>query len=405
MTTGPGPGGTTTWPTYDVVIIGGGVHGLATAYYLAAQPRHHQRRRARQGLHRRRRFGPQHGHRPLELPHPRRGAPSTTGRSSSTSTSPAELNFNVMFSQRGHLTLAHNDSSLRTMRWRAEVNKIAGDRLRGHRARRDQEARPGHGHVGAAPGTRSWARCTTRRAGSSATTPSTGATPGRPTPSASRSTRRPRCTGIDVDGGRVAGVQTDRGPIAAPVVVNCTAGWAVADRGMVGVGAADHDPPAPGGGDRAGQGLPRHRGRLRARCTSTSARPTGASSSSAPASTPSPPTRCGRRSSSSRRWPATCSQLMPSIAKMRVLRQWAGLCDMTPDYSPIIGTTPVDGFLVDVGLGHLRLQGRARRRGRRWPNWWRRPGARLIAGFDLARFGDGPARRREGRGGRRPLRQ
>ena len=36
---------------------------------------------------------------------------------------------------------------------------------------------------------------------------------------------------------------------------------------------------------------------------------------------------------------------------------------MTPDYSPIIGTTPVDGFLVDVGLGHVRLQGRAGGRG------------------------------------------
>ena len=34
-----------------------------------------------------------------------------------------------------------------------------------------------------------------------------------------------------------------------------------------------------------------------------------------------------------------------------MLRQWAGLCDMTPDYSPIMGITPVDGFLVDVGWG------------------------------------------------------
>ena len=38
----------------------------------------------------------------------------------------ADLNFNVMFSQRGHLTLAHNDASLRTMRWRTEVNKLQG---------------------------------------------------------------------------------------------------------------------------------------------------------------------------------------------------------------------------------------------------------------------------------------
>ena len=36
---------------------------------------------------------------------------------------------------------------------------------------------------------------------------------------------------------------------------------------------------------------------------------------------------------------------------MRMLRQWAGLCDLTPDFGPIIGRTPVDGFLVDVGWG------------------------------------------------------
>ncbi|MGH9294207.1 MAG: FAD-dependent oxidoreductase, partial [Acidimicrobiales bacterium] len=44
-------------------------------------------------------------------------------------------------------------------------------------------------------------------------------------------------------------------------------------------------------------------------------------------------------------------ELMPSISKMRVLRQWAGLCDITPDFSPIMGITPVEGFLVDVGWG------------------------------------------------------
>jgi sarcosine oxidase subunit beta len=44
-------------------------------------------------------------------------------------------------------------------------------------------------------------------------------------------------------------------------------------------------------------------------------------------------------------------QLMPALSKMRLLRQWAGLCDMTPDFSPIMGPTPVDGFYVDVGWG------------------------------------------------------
>jgi sarcosine oxidase subunit beta len=42
---------------------------------------------------------------------------------------------------------------------------------------------------------------------------------------------------------------------------------------------------------------------------------------------------------------------MPALSKVRLLRQWAGLCDMTPDFSPIMGRTPVDGFHVDVGWG------------------------------------------------------
>jgi sarcosine oxidase subunit beta len=37
-----------------------------------------------------------------------------------------DLDFNVMSSQRGHLTLAHSDAAVRTMRWRAEVNQIQG---------------------------------------------------------------------------------------------------------------------------------------------------------------------------------------------------------------------------------------------------------------------------------------
>jgi sarcosine oxidase subunit beta len=44
-------------------------------------------------------------------------------------------------------------------------------------------------------------------------------------------------------------------------------------------------------------------------------------------------------------------ELLPSLSRVKILRQWAGLCDMTPDYSPIMGFTPVEGFLVDVGWG------------------------------------------------------
>jgi len=37
-----------------------------------------------------------------------------------------ELNINLMYSDRGHLTLAHTDAGIRTSRWRAEVNKHLG---------------------------------------------------------------------------------------------------------------------------------------------------------------------------------------------------------------------------------------------------------------------------------------
>src|SRR5918997_6557806 len=37
-----------------------------------------------------------------------------------------EFDLNLFYSERGHFTLAHSDSAIRTMRWRAEVNKHLG---------------------------------------------------------------------------------------------------------------------------------------------------------------------------------------------------------------------------------------------------------------------------------------
>lgn len=110
---------------YDVVVIGGGVHGLATAYYLAVH----------------------HGMTNVAVLDRGYLGGGASGRNTAIIRSnyltpegvlfydrsvrlyeslAADLNFNVMFSQRGHLTLAHSDAALRTMRWRAEVNKLQG---------------------------------------------------------------------------------------------------------------------------------------------------------------------------------------------------------------------------------------------------------------------------------------
>ena len=113
--------------SYDVVIIGAGVHGLAIAYYLAKN----------------------HGITNVAVLDKGYLGGGASGRNTAIIRSnyltpegvrfynrsvqlyenlAADLNFNVMFSQLGHMTLAHNDSSLRTMRWRAEVNKLEGVR-------------------------------------------------------------------------------------------------------------------------------------------------------------------------------------------------------------------------------------------------------------------------------------
>jgi len=112
-------------PRYDVVIIGGGGHGLATAYYLAKD----------------------HGIRDVAVIEKGYLAGGNTARNTTIirsnyltpegvrfydesvrlyQTLSNDLDFNIMYSERGHLTLAHTDAAVRTMRWRAEVNKHCG---------------------------------------------------------------------------------------------------------------------------------------------------------------------------------------------------------------------------------------------------------------------------------------
>ena len=43
--------------------------------------------------------------------------------------------------------------------------------------------------------------------------------------------------------------------------------------------------------------------------------------------------------------------LFPFLSDVKVNRQWAGLSDMTPDFAPIMGTTPIGGFYLDAGWG------------------------------------------------------
>ncbi len=50
-------------------------------------------------------------------------------------------------------------------------------------------------------------------------------------------------------------------------------------------------------------------------------------------------------------------QILPFMAKARAMRQWAGLCDMTPDSSPLLGRVRGAALLPDGRDGDLGVQG------------------------------------------------
>jgi sarcosine oxidase subunit beta len=44
-------------------------------------------------------------------------------------------------------------------------------------------------------------------------------------------------------------------------------------------------------------------------------------------------------------------ELFPFLSEVRIMRQWAGMADMTPDFAPIMGKTPLDNYYIDAGWG------------------------------------------------------
>ena len=335
-------------PAYDVVIIGAGVHGLATAYYLAAN----------------------HGVRNVAVLDRAYVGGGGSGRNTAIVRSnyltpegvrfydrsvklykslAAELNFNVMFSQRGHLTLAHNDGSLRTMRWRAEVNKLEGissevigpaeiSKLVPFMDVSSNTRYPILGALYHPPG--GTVRHDAVNWGYARAADALGVAIHENT----------EVLGIDVEAGRVRGVRTSRGPVSAPLVVNCTAGWSSLVCALAGVRLPISTHPLQAAVTEPVKMFLETvvvSGTLHVYVSQTDRGELvfGASTD------PYPSYSMRGSLEFTEELAGHVLELMPSIAKLRLLRQWAGLCDMTPDFSPIMGLTPVEGFLVDVGWG------------------------------------------------------
>ncbi len=335
-------------PSYDVVIIGGGVHGLSIAYELAKR-----------------------GVRDVAVLEKAYIGAGGSGRNTAIVRSnyrtpegvafydesvkiyerlSVELGFNVLFSQHGHLTLAHTEASVAGLRVRAEVNQLQGvdsvvlDRseIRNLAPALDLSDRPRypiHAALYHPPGgiirhdAVVWGYA--RRAQEMGVHVHQGV----------------EVTGIDRADGRIAGVQTNQGPIRAGTVVNATAGWASTIAAMVGLRlpivthplqALVTEPLKPFLNPVLVSAT------LHVYVSQTDRGELVIGAEIDPYASYSHRSTLAFMETSA----AHVLELLPSVAGVRVLRQWAGICDMTPDFSPIIGTVPdIPGFILDVGWG------------------------------------------------------
>ena len=334
---------------YDVVIVGGGGHGLATAYYLAKN----------------------HGVANVAVIEKGWLGGGNTGRNTTvvradylTAEAEAlygfslelfeglsrELNFNVMLSQRGMLKLAHSRSDLRAMTRRDNAIRLNGhpseivghDRIRELAPIVNLSPKARHPVIGGIfHSTAGIARHDAVAWGFARGADARGVD----------IIQNCAVTGIRRDGGgRVEAVDTTRGTIKARKVALATSGHSSVLAGMVGVRLPINTRPLQAfvsepmkpvlntvlsssalfcylsqsdkgelvmGGELDGYNSYVQRGSL------THIRSTV----------------------------AAIVELLPIFSRLKMMRQWAGIVDYTPDDCPIIGKLPVEGAYIDCGWG------------------------------------------------------
>ena len=333
---------------YEVVIIGGGIHGLSTAYYLG-----------KLGIR---------DVAVLDKGYLGGGASArTTAIIRSNYLTPEgipffnesvklyeglakELNFNLLFNQMGRLDLGHTDSAVYGLRLRAEFNQILGVNSRMVGPKEIKELVPvmdlREGKPFPVQGALYHPPCGVIRHDAVVWGYARGA-------DRQGAELHPftEVTAIERSNGKVTGVETNRGFVKANTVVSATAGWSSTIARMVGME------------------LPISTHPLQAMVTEPLKPFLDKTISSANLHAyvyqtdrgemvigggVDPYPSYSHRSSLEpmEELAAHTLEMFPCLKNVKVLRQWAGLCDMTPDYAPIIGPVDgIDGFVLSCGWG------------------------------------------------------
>jgi sarcosine oxidase, subunit beta len=333
---------------YDVVIIGAGVHGLATAYYLA-----------------------KHGVTNVAVLDKGYLGGGASGRNTAIIRSnyrtpegvafydesvklyermSVELGYNVFFSQQGHLSISHTESGISGLRVRAEVNKLMGVDSHLIGAAEIKELVPS---IDISPRQRYpilaalyhppggiirhdavvWAYAREADKMGVSIFPFTEA------------------VGIGRSNGQVTSVQTTRGTIETHTVVNATAGFCSTVSKLVGLNLPVVTHPLQAFVTEPLTPFLDHvivSATLHVYVSQTDRGELVIGSEIDPYSSYSTRSTLPFLESTA----SHILELFPCLRHVRVLRQWAGICDMTPDFSPIMGEVPeLKGFILDVGWG------------------------------------------------------
>ncbi|WP_029042508.1 sarcosine oxidase subunit beta family protein [Cucumibacter marinus] len=333
---------------YDAVIIGGGGHGCATAYYLAKE----------------------HGLTNIAVIEKGWIGGGNAGRNTTIIRSNylydesaaiydhamqlwkglgRELNFNIMMSHRGVLNLAHDDNEMRQLKRRVEANQLNGVDAEWLDAKQVKEYCP---IISISPDVRYPVLGATLQRSGGVNRHDAVVWGYARAASALGVDFIEKCevTGIEIENGKVTGVRTTKGDIKTGKLASVTAGHSSVTAKMAGIRLPIESHPLQA---LVSEPLkPIHNcvvmsNAVHAYCSQSDK---GELVIGAGIDPHISYTQRGAFSILEEEI-AALLELFPIFSRLRLMRHWGGIVDVCPDASAIISKTPVAGFYINGGWG------------------------------------------------------